>query len=96
MTQERKIHSFFTSNFCSIICCSLNVLLKRTIPNLPYFQEYFYKSQESLATVIDFVDEELDDEEEDKDKTQETSSTHSSPATKRNETTAEIKQKLTP
>ena len=58
------------------------------------FQEYFYKSQESLATVIDFVDEELDEEE--KDKTQDTSSTHSSPATKRNENIAEIKQKLTP
>ena len=25
-----------------------------------FFQEYFFKSQESLATVIDFVEEEID------------------------------------
>jgi len=43
-------------------------------------QEYFFKSQESLATVIDFVDEELETSKDSSlGESAELSSTHSSP-----------------
>ena len=32
----------------------------KTESNVHFFQEYFYKSQESLATVIDFVEEKVE------------------------------------
>ena len=57
-------------------------------------QEYFYKSQESLATVIDFVDQDLSDEEP------APSSTHSSPqeskSGKKGRNKNEVPCKLTP
>ena len=70
--------------------------------NLP-LQEYFFKSQESLATVIDFV-EEFESCEEDSNKTKAaqdsgTSSTHSSPrepASRRRDNTQHPPRKLTP
>jgi len=64
-------------------------------PDFVKLQEYFYKSQESLATVIDFVEEkvrkkkkekktkkkteEREDEEEEEEEEEANSSTHSSP-----------------
>ena len=68
------------------------------------FQEYFFKSQESLATVIDFVDEELDNDDEENSKTKvskdsENSSTQSSPrepASRRKDLQQNVPRKLTP
>ena len=71
--------------------------------NILPLQEYFFKSQESLATVIDFVDE-FESCEEDSNKTKAaqdsgTSSTHSSPrepASRRRDNTQQPPRKLTP
>ena len=67
------------------------------------FQEYFFKSQESLATVIDFVDEELDNDEENSktkvSKDSGNSSTQSSPrepASRRKDLPQNVPRKLTP
>ena len=63
------------------------------------FQEYFFKSQESLATVIDFVDEDLKTIEEglSEDTSVDPSSTHSSPrepASRRKD--IQLPERLTP
>jgi len=59
-------------------------------------QEYFFKSQESLATVIDFVDQDLNIGDEEAT----TSSTHSSPqetkSGKKGRNKNEVPWKLTP
>ena len=62
-------------------------------------QEYFFKSQESLATVIDFVDEDLNTTEDglSKDDSVDPSSTHSSPrepASRRKD--IQLPERLTP
>ena len=67
--------------------------------NLLLFQEYFFKSQESLATVIDFVDEDLKTIEDglSEDNSADPSSTHSSPrepASRRKD--IQLPERLTP
>ena len=58
-------------------------------------QEYFFKSQESLATVIDFVDEELETSKENVEDAADISSTQSSPRETRRKD-VETGQRLTP
>ena len=76
--------------------CTHTLIIKAATTQL-LLQEYFYKSQESLATVIDFVDQDLEISD-DEEKT--TSSTHSSPQESKSgikgRNKSEVPCKLTP
>ena len=101
MTEENKqtVLSLIASNFIYIFTFCIFSREDHYSSSAEYnflsSQEYFFKSQESLATVIDFVDEELETSKENVEDATDISSTQSSPRETRRKD-VETGQRLTP
>ena len=101
MTEESKqtVLSLIASNFIYIFTFCIFSREDHYSSSAEYnflsSQEYFFKSQESLATVIDFVDEELETSKENVEDAADISSTQSSPRETRRKD-VETGQRLTP